>query len=95
MKTKILRLFSVFWLLLTIGLIYYLLVEDRALHLSISDIIKWASHCPKNGHILLIGLLPIYLGAVIFGISFLFLYLRSSLWSFLSHYLKRCLHISR
>ena len=84
-----------FWLTAATGLLYYLLVQDRTLHLSISDMLDWANHCTKHGHLFVIGFLPIYLGLIIFGAAVLFIYLRTHLWPLISHYLRRWFHIER
>jgi hypothetical protein len=76
-------------------MLYYLLVEDSILHLSIGDIFNWASHFAKLGHLIVIGFLPIYLGLLIFGVAILIIYLRSSLCPSLFHYVKRWIHIER
>jgi hypothetical protein len=95
MRKHLLQLINLFWLTMATGLLYYLLVQDRTLHLSIPDILDWAGHCTKPGHLFVIGFLPIYLGLIIFGAAMLFIYFRSSLWPLLSHYLKQWLHIGR
>jgi len=75
------------WLSLVICLLYYLLVEDNVLHLSISAILTYANQFTKHGHLCVIGFLPIYLGMVIFGAAILLGCLRS----LLSHCLNRWL----
>jgi len=95
MRKHLLHIVNFFWLSIATGLLYYLLVQDRTLHLSISDILIWANHCTKHGHLFVIGFLPIYLGLIIFGAAILAVYLRSSLWPLLSHYLRLWLHIGR
>lgn len=95
MRKHLFYIVNFVWLSLATSLLYYLLVQDTTLHLSISDILDWASHCTKHGHLLVIGLLPIYLGLIIFGAAVLFIYLRSAFWPILSHYLHQWFQIKR
>lgn len=95
MKKRLFYIVNFVWLSIALSLLYYFLVLDTTLHLSIADIFDWASHCTKQGHLLVIGLLPIYLGLIIFGAAILFIYLRSQLWPILSQYLKQCFQINQ
>lgn len=52
------------------SLVYYLLLSDT-FHFSISHIILYANTLPIKQHIWLLGLLPIYIGAVVFGAAIL------------------------
>ena len=79
------------WVSLALCILYYLLVEDNILHLSISSILAWANQFTKHGHLFVIGFLPIYLGVVIFGAATLIVYLRS----LLSHCFRRWLSFER
>jgi len=95
MRKYIFNLLNFFWLTTATSLLYYLLVQDHTLHLSIPDIMNHASHSAKGEHICIIGLIPIYLGLIIFGAGLLFVYLRSNLWPILSHSFRQWLHIGR
>lgn len=95
MRKHILHLVNFFWLFVATGLLYYLLVQDNTLHLSISDILAWANHCTKHGHLFIIGLLPIYLGLIIFGAAILPIYFRTTVWPIISHYIRQCFYIRR
>ena len=46
---------------------YYLLLCDNCFHSSISSIIEFANHLNLKQHLLVLGLLPIYISAMIFG----------------------------
>jgi len=52
-------------------LAFYLLVVDNILHCSISSIITYARSLQVNQHALVLGMLPIYIAAVIFGAAIL------------------------
>ena len=56
-------------------LAYYLLLHDNCLHSSISSIIHYAHHLAIKQHVLILGLLPIYIAAMIFGAALLGVYL--------------------
>ncbi|HSW71324.1 MAG TPA: hypothetical protein VLH77_05030 [Gammaproteobacteria bacterium] len=93
MRKPLIHLFKIFWLTMASFLLYSLLLQDTPF--SISEMVDYASHCTKNGHILVIGLLPIYLGLLIFGAALLFIYLPTRIWPRLSHSLKQWFHIRR
>ena len=50
---------------------YYLLISNNWLHCSIATIIQYAHTLPVNRHLILLGLLPIYIAFVIFGSALL------------------------
>lgn len=52
-------------------LAFYLLVADNGLHCSISSIITYARSLQMNQHAVVLGMLPIYIAAVIFGAAIL------------------------
>ncbi len=52
-------------------LAYYLLVSDNRAHCSISHIIHYAHTLALKQHLLLMGLLPVYIAIVIFGAALL------------------------
>ena len=80
MKKKILLKIST---LIPIGaafyLAYYLLLKDTFLHVSISSIIMYANSLNIQKHLLILGLLPVYIAAMIFGAVILGSYIGSSL----------------
>ena len=59
--------------------VYYLLLFDNYLHISISSIISHSHHLQDRKHLLVLGLLPIYIAAMIFGAAMLSIYLGSRL----------------
>lgn len=65
------------------GIIYYLLVRDNFLHLSISSIIDYAGHLDIQTHLLVLGVLPIYISMVIFGTTVLGYYVSNKVNAFL------------
>lgn len=48
-------------------LAYYFLIYDNFFHASISSIISQSNDLESKKHLLVLGLLPIYIGTVIFG----------------------------
>ncbi len=54
---------------------YYLLLKDTFLHTSISDIISRSHQLRAEKHLLILGLLPVYIGTIIFGAATLGIYL--------------------
>jgi len=54
---------------------YYLLLSDNFLHISIASIIQASHHLAIKPHLLILGLLPVYIAAMIFGAASLGLYL--------------------
>jgi hypothetical protein len=58
---------------------YYLLLCHNAFHSSISEIIYYSNGLKLTKHILVLGLLPIYIAAMVFGAVLLGIYLRSLL----------------
>jgi len=65
---------------------YYFLLQDTFLPISISSIITHATHLEIKKHILVLGLLPFYIAAMIFGAGLLGIYLGSAL----QHFIMRC-----
>jgi hypothetical protein len=61
------------------GLAYYLLLHDGILRSSISSIISYSSQLTIRQHFIVLGLLPIYIAAMIFGAILLGIYLGSKL----------------
>lgn len=57
----------------------YLLLSDNYLHISISSFVADANRWHGQSHIVVLGLLPIYIATMIFGASLLGIYLSFSL----------------
>jgi hypothetical protein len=77
MKNKQFHLkFPTFILLLaSIYAAYYLLLRENRMHSSISSIVSYANHFAIRPHLLILGLLPIYIATMIFGAAMLGIYL--------------------
>lgn len=58
---------------------YYLLLQDTFLHASISDIINRSHQLKSQKHLLVLGLLPIYIGTMVFGSAVLSIYLGAAI----------------
>jgi len=89
MRKQFFVVINFLWLGFASFFLYYFLIQENILHSSISEILQWANHCTKHGHLFVIGLLPIYVGLIIFGAALLTLYLRAALWPIFSHYFSR------
>jgi hypothetical protein len=74
------KLITFVTLTIGLGVAYYFLIQDNFAHLSVSSIIDHANHLSLNKHVFVLGLVPIYIGLVIFGISTLGMYLASKLY---------------
>lgn len=74
---------------------YYLLLRDNCLHTSISFIIDKSHHLEAMRHIIVLGLLPIYIGTMIFGSAMLGLYLGSKFQYLLVHLRKNKIDIGK
>lgn len=59
--------------------VYYLLIYDNFLNISISSIIAYSHQLTIRAHLLVLGLLPIYIAAMIFGAGILGFYLGGAL----------------
>ena len=68
---------------------YYLLLRDNYLHSSIASIITYAHHLAIREHLLILGLLPIYIAFMIFGSATVGLYLGASVQTLLSRTVKK------
>lgn len=64
---------------------HYLLLHDNFLHLSISAIINYSQQLSEKTHFLILGLLPIYVAAVIFGATVLGYYVVSKIQAFFKY----------
>jgi len=54
---------------------YYLLLQDNFLHISISSIITRAHYLEIKRHLIVLGLLPVYIATIIFGAGIASVYL--------------------
>lgn len=59
---------------MTFIITYYLLLRDNILHISISSIIERAQHLQLKGHLIILGLLPVYIATMIFGAAVIGIY---------------------
>jgi hypothetical protein len=74
---------------ITCYIAYYLLLRDNYLHSSISSIITYSHHLAIREHLLILGLLPIYIAFMIFGAATIGLYLGASIQSLLARITKK------
>lgn len=65
----------------------YLLLQENRLHASIASIIANSDHVNLKKHLLVLGLLPIYIAAIVFGTALLGIYLGSRVQQSLNHFL--------
>jgi hypothetical protein len=47
--------------------VYSLLLSDNITSLSLAAILSYAHHLPPNKHLIVLGILPIYIAAMLFG----------------------------
>lgn len=74
-----LNISTVFSLIAAFSLVYYVLVSDNFLHISIASIISSSHYLGEADHILVLGLLPIYIALMIFGAGMAGVYLGSAI----------------
>lgn len=63
---------------------YYLLLHDNFLHTSITAIINYSQSMSLKPHLIVLGLLPIYIATVIFGTAILGAHVGSALQQFVN-----------
>jgi hypothetical protein len=85
-KKRSLNLGGIISLVATVYFIYYLLLKENLLPFSISSVLTWGSEWSKHWHILAVGLVPIYLGLMIFGTAVLSLYVGAALQRWVSQF---------
>ena len=68
---------------------YYFLLQDNFLHISISSIMQFSHHLAIRSHLLVLGLLPIYIATMIFGAAMGGIYLGSTLQNILVRTVKK------
>lgn len=76
---------SILCVMTAIYFIYYLLLKDDWLSLSIASMLSWTNHLTLHWHLLAIGMLPIYLAFIIFGTAIIGIYLGSAIQRWLMH----------
>lgn len=74
---------------------YTLLLQDNFLHTSISSIIIKARHLELKPHLIVLGLLPIYISVVIFGSVLLGIYLSSMIRYALTYSMKKLAFVQK
>jgi hypothetical protein len=83
------RLSVIIAILVTCYIAYYMLLRDNYLHSSISSIISYSHHLAIREHLLILGLLPIYIAFMIFGAAVIGVYLGASIQTLLSRVSKK------
>lgn len=58
---------------------YYILLNDTCFHTSIASIIALSENLKLKEHMLVLGLLPVYIATIVFGAAIFGLYLGSSI----------------
>lgn len=71
---------------LTIYMVYRLLVKNKMLPFSISSILSSSSHLFNHWHVLAVGLVPVYLGLIIFGTALVSIYCGSAIQSWITRH---------
>lgn len=82
-------------LLMVFYVAYYLLLSDSFMHISVGEIIANAHQLSMKKHLLVLGLIPIYIGLMIFGTAILGMYLGSLLQSWINRTFKKPLKSNR
>lgn len=67
-------------------LIYYLLLRDSILPFSIGSVVSHIDRWTKHWHVLVVGLMPIYIALMIFGLGILSIYFGSALQRLISYF---------
>lgn len=87
------------FILITLGVVfctvYTLLLQDNCLNTSISAIIARSHHLELREHLIVLGLLPIYIATVIFGSALLGMYISSCLRHLLARRAKKQLSVQK
>lgn len=86
MKNKTLHLILYLTIFLTSLIAYVILLKDFPFHLSIASIIIKAHSLDVSEHLLVLGILPIYISLVIFGTALLGFYVGKVITSYLSRF---------
>ena len=86
-KRHSLNLGGMICLVAAVYVLYYLLLRDNILPFSIHSMLFNINHWAKNWHVIVIGLLPIYLALMVFGTAIIGIYFGSALQRWLSSFL--------
>lgn len=68
---------------------YFMLIQDNFLHTSIDNIIQNTHQLDPKTHLIVLGLLPIYIATVIFGSTIIGLYSGIAMQQILNRFCKR------
>jgi hypothetical protein len=69
--------------------IYYFLLHHNALHASISSIVAYADTLSLGKHLLMLGVLPVYISFIVFGAMTLGVYISLRVEQLISEYLSK------
>lgn len=83
-KSTSLNLGGFICLVVAVYLLYCLLLRDNMMPFSIYSVFSSINHWAKDWHIIVIGLLPIYLALMIFGTAMFGVYLGSAIQRWIS-----------
>jgi hypothetical protein len=61
--------------------VYYILLCDNFPHISVASILAYSRQLPLTKHLVILGLIPIYIAAMLFGAAMLGIYLGARLQS--------------
>ena len=78
-KKHTVRISTIFAVITASLLSYYLLLHENFLHTSIGEIIDYSHTLEITEHVLILGILPIYIAIMVFGAVMSGLYLGKSL----------------
>lgn len=70
--------------LVMFAIAYYVLLQDNFLHISIASIISRAHYLEIKKHLIVLGLLPVYIATIIFGAGIASVYLGSTVQSLIT-----------
>lgn len=70
--------------LVMFSMAYYLLLQDNFMHLSIASIISRSHPLELKKHLIVLGLLPVYIATIIFGSAVASVHLGSTVQYFLN-----------
>lgn len=71
--------------------VYYVLFSDSFMHISVGSILAQCHELSLKKHLLVLGLIPIYIALMIFGAAVLGMYIGTMLQSFLDRASKKTL----
>lgn len=84
-KRYSLSIYNLLGLSLAVYCIYYLLLKNDELPFSIHAVLYGIHHLINHWHVVVVGLLPIYVALMIFGLTLLGLYLGAVLERIVAH----------